>query len=159
MRLAKAFRFSYPSRAICTSSKKCGSSLSSSACEPSTIAFPGAGWKSTRIILAPATTPCAVICITSRMPSTPLAAQADRMWWVDAIRHPRQVFDDRHMGKIYKVAVRVADVRLHSAQSENYFLIAFARPDFSQYRSDGCRTTWLMGFLRLSTTASRSAIK
>ncbi len=64
-------RFSYASRAIWTSARKYESSLSSNAWDPSTNALAGSGWKSTRTMLAPATIPCAVTCMISRMPSGP----------------------------------------------------------------------------------------
>ena len=54
-------------------------------------------------------------------------AAADRMRRIDANRHSGQALDDRDVGKIDQVSVRVTDVGLHTAKSEDDFLVALAR--------------------------------
>ena len=59
-------------------------------------------------------------------------AAADRVRRIDAHGHPSQTLDDRHVGKVDHVAVRVADVGLHSAEAEYDFLIALAGKVFGR---------------------------
>jgi len=53
-------------------------------------------------------------------------ARSDRVARVDTNRHPGQAFDDRYVREIDKIAMRVTEIRLHSAQRKNDLAVAFA---------------------------------
>ncbi len=57
-------------------------------------------------------------------------ARTDGVRRIDADRHARQAFHDRHVREVEEVAMWIAHVRLHAAQAEDDFVVSFARQVF-----------------------------